>query len=94
MDIEGVIWLEHIVEKLAAKHQVEPDEVEQVLNTKPRVQRIERGDVDGEDLYAAVGRTDAGRSLIVFFIYKRTREALVISARETTRKEQRRYGKK
>lgn len=48
----------------------------------------------GEDLYAAVGRTDVGRPLIVFFIYKQTREALVVSAREPTRKEQRRYGKK
>jgi hypothetical protein len=31
MDIDGIIWLEQIIDKLAAKHLVEPDEVEQIL---------------------------------------------------------------
>jgi uncharacterized DUF497 family protein len=51
------------------------------------------GDVEGEDLYAAFGRTQVGRYLTVFFIYKTTREALVVSARDMTRKERKTYGK-
>lgn len=41
-----------------------------------------KGDVPGENLYRAVGQTDAGRYLIVFFILKQGGRALVISARE------------
>jgi hypothetical protein len=35
------------------------------------------GDVAGEDLYAAMGQTEVGRYLMVFFVYKTTGEALV-----------------
>lgn len=94
MQIEGIIWLESILEKLAVKHQVDPEEVAQVFSNRPRFRRIERGKVDGEDVYTALGQTDGGRYLIVFFIYKQTREALVISARDTTRNERSRYGHK
>ncbi len=34
---------------------------------------------DREDLYAALGQTDAGRYLKAFFICKRNKDALVIS---------------
>lgn len=94
MDVVGIIWLEHIVEKLAAKHHVEIDEVEAVLVNVMRFRRIERGDVAGEDVYAAVGPTMSGRYLIVFFIYKRSREALIISARDATPRERQQYGRK
>jgi uncharacterized DUF497 family protein len=94
MDISGIIWLDAIVEKLAVKHRVEPDEVEQLFRNRPPILRIERGDFEGEDLYSAVGQTDSGRSLIVFFIHKRSGEALIISARDMTPKERRRYGRK
>lgn len=93
MIIDGIIWLDSIIDKLDAKHHVDPDEVEQVLNNHPLFRRIERGKVSGEDVYVAIGRTDGGRSLIVFFIYKQAREALVISARDTTPKERKSYGK-
>lgn len=33
MRIDGVIWLRHIVDKLASKHQVTPEEVEEALTT-------------------------------------------------------------
>ena len=48
----------------------------------------------GENLYAALGQTDAGRYLIVFFVYKTTREALLISARDMSKKERRQYEKR
>jgi uncharacterized DUF497 family protein len=45
-------------------------------------------------VYAALGRTRAGRRLIVFFVYKpRSREALVISAREPSGRERKLYEK-
>lgn len=94
MQITGVIWLRRIINKLAQKHQVEPEEVEEIFENRPRFRRLERGDVAGEDLYSAMGQTDDGRYLIVFFIYKRSREALVISARDMSRKERRHYGRK
>jgi uncharacterized DUF497 family protein len=91
---DGVIWIREIVEKLASKHHVEPDEVEQVLNSKPKIRFVEKGERKGEDVYVALGRTDAGRYLSVLFIYKLSREALILSARDMARKERRIYGKK
>lgn len=44
-------------------------------------------------MYAALGRTEAGRYLSVYFVHKATGEALVISARDMTRKERSKYGK-
>lgn len=45
----------------------------------------------GEDVYAALGQTEAGRYLIVFFIVKARHHALVLSARDMTQSERRRY---
>jgi hypothetical protein len=94
MNVTGVIWLRDVVDKLVWKHRVTTDEVEEVLSHAARYRFLETGDVAGEDLYAAMGQTEAGRYLIVFFVYKTTGEALVISARDMTRKEGRSYGKK
>jgi uncharacterized DUF497 family protein len=94
MNIEGIIWLRAVVDKLAFKHHVEPDEVEQVFNNKSKIRFIEKGERKGEDVYMALGRTDAGRYLAVLFIYKKTKEALVLSARDMADKERKQYGKK
>lgn len=94
MKITGITWLRNVVDKLAWKHNVTTDEVEQVFNHSPRYRFIETGDVQGEDLYVAPGRTEAGRYLIVYFVHKATGEALVVSAREMTKKERRIYAKK
>jgi hypothetical protein len=94
VQIKGIIWLNSVIGKLGQKHRVDPVEVEDVFRNRPRFRRMERGRVAGEDLYSAMGRTDAGRYLLVFFIYKQTREALVISARDMDPEERNRYGKK
>jgi hypothetical protein len=94
VQITGIIWLESVVEKLAVKHNVYPDEVEDVFHNRPQFRRIQRGNVAREDVYTAVGQTNAGRYLIIFFIQKPTHEALIISARDTTGNERRRYGRK
>jgi uncharacterized protein len=92
MRVDDVLWLTDFVEKLAAKHHVTPDEVEQVLSLSPRFRRVERGDRPGEDLYVASGQTEAGRYLLVYFVLKPGNLALVVSARDMTRAERRAYG--
>lgn len=94
MRITGVVWLRSVIEKLADKHQVSQQEVEEALRNRPRIRRIALGDVAGEDLYSALSQTDDGRYLIVFFIYKPNGEALIISARDMSPKERKSYGKK
>ncbi len=94
MRIDGVIWLRNIVDKLAVKHHVEPYEVEETLNNKPKIRFVEKGERKGEDVYMALGQTDAGRYLAILFIYKRTKQALILSARNMAPKEKRQYGKK
>jgi uncharacterized DUF497 family protein len=93
MVITELIWLTTFVEKLEQKHAVSTDEVEQALSRNAQVRRIARGDVSGEDLYRVVGRTDTGRYLAIFFIYKGRGRALVISARDASRRERKSYGK-
>ena len=94
MKITGVIWLRNVIDKLLWKHNVTTDEVEKVFAQSPRYRYIETGDVEGEDLYAAMGQTEEGRYLIVYFVDKLTGEALIVSARDMTKKERRSYGKK
>ena len=93
MTIVGFIWLEEIVEKLAAKHQVAIDEVEQVFDNRPGIKRMNKGRFRGEDVYRALGQSEAGRYLVVFFIYKQTREALILSARDMDHKERKSYAR-
>ncbi len=93
MKIAGFIWLEEIVDKLAAKHQVEPEEVEQVFSFQPRIKRMNRGHYRGEDVYRALGQTEEGRYLTIFFIHKLTDEALILSARDMDDKERKSYAR-
>ena len=94
MNVQDIIWLPEIEEKLWRKHNVWLEEVEAVLFDKPKVRFIERGHRQGENLYAAYGQTEAGRYLTVFFILKSDKRALIITAREMDRKERRRYGRR
>lgn len=94
MKITGIIWHRSVVDKLIFKHNVTTGEVEEVFRDKPRIRFMEKGDREGEDVYVALGRTNAGRYLFVLFIYKRTREAMILTARGMERKERRLYEKK
>ena len=94
MRIREIIWLPDIVEKLEWKHNIVHHEVREALNNKPRIFFRETGHVEGEHLYEALSRTNAGRYLAVFFIRKPADKALIISARDMKPKERRRYGKK
>jgi len=94
MRISGIIWLRNVIDKLLWKHNVTSDEVDEVFDRHPRYRYIETGDIQGEDLYAAMGQTEAGRYLTVYFVRKLTGEALIISARDMTKQERKSYGKK
>lgn len=94
MNIEGIFWLRSVVDKLAFKHHVEISEVEEVLTGRPKFRFVEKGEREGENVYMALGQTEAGRYLTVLFIHKRTKEALILSAREMADKERKLYGRK
>jgi len=91
--ISGFIWLRNIVEKVEAKHRVSLDEVEEVFLAPPQFRRLEKGKVDGEDVYGAYGQTEAGRYLTVVFIRKLGGRALIITARDMDSKERKQYGR-
>lgn len=61
MYIDGFVWPPDIVEKLAIKHHVTRDEVEEVFFNQPQYRFVESGCRPCEDVYAACGQTDAGR---------------------------------
>jgi uncharacterized DUF497 family protein len=91
--IERIIWLEDIVEKLLWKHNVREEEVIEVLENKPKFQRKEEGNSPGEDVYVAFGKTSEGRFLSVFFVYTHDQQAIIVSARDMTIKERKKYAK-
>lgn len=94
MIVEAVVIPRSIEDKLDSKHNVTRQEVEQVFASAPKFRFAEKGHVQGENLYRAIGRTNGGRYLVVLFILKADHTALVISARDLTDKEQKQYAKK
>jgi uncharacterized DUF497 family protein len=93
LEITGIIWLDDIVAKLAWKHRVQQQEVREVLSGPVQFRFAEKGHRSDENVYAGFDQTAAGRYLVVFFVYKKDRRALVISAREMTKAERRNYEK-
>ena len=94
MRINGIIWLEDIVDKLERKHAVKQEEVKRLLANSPSFRFVEKGHRRGENVYSAMGQTEAGRYLIVFFVLKKNNQALILSTRDMTDPERSRYGKK
>ena len=52
---------------------------------------MNKGHFRGEDVYRALGQSDAGRYLVIFFIHKLTHEAMILSARDMDDKERKSY---
>jgi len=94
MKIENFIWLQQIIDKLAFKHHVDISEVEEVFDSRPGIRFVQKGDRKGEDVYIALGRSNAGRYLAVIFIMKKNNQGLILSARDMAKKERRRYERK
>lgn len=94
MYIDDFLSLPHIEDKLAWKHSLTIDEVEEVFFNQPRYRSVESGVRPGEDVYSAYGQTYSGRYLVIFFIHKAGNVAFVISARDMEGSERRLYGRK
>ena len=70
MYIDDIIWLDQIVEKLAWKHRISPEEVEEVFYNGPRIRRGPKG---AQPLYAVVPEpkeplTDAEKTMVKEFL--------------------------
>jgi uncharacterized protein len=94
MYINDIIWLDQFVNKIETKHKVSTDEIEEIFCNRPRFRKARRGKIAGESLYYCYGHTDEGRYLFVVFLYKKTKDALIISARDMDHKERKIYAKK
>lgn len=94
MKIKQILWLENIVNKINIKHGVSKREIIEVLRNKPYFLFVENGFRKGENVYSALGKTSGKRYLIIFFVYKNSKDALIISARVMTLKEKKKYEKK
>lgn len=86
--IDGFIWLEWVIEKLAEKHHVEPQEAEDVFfDALCKVRKASSGK------YLLYGQSSSGRYLFIVFAWK-SQQVQVISARDMTAAERRYYGQK
>ncbi len=68
-----------------ARHRIEADEAEAVLDNRPLILRTD------DDKYLAYGPTDEGRLLLVVFIRKPGPLVRVITSRDLTDAEKKRY---
>lgn len=94
MKIRGIIWLEEIADKLVRKHFVQQHEVVELFEGEPHFRFVENGHRPGENVYVAMGTTDVGRHLVVFFVYKTDQRILILSARDMSQAERRLYAKR
>lgn len=95
MNIDHILCPAAIRDKIETKHHVTAAEARQTLLNNPRIRFGEKGYTPGEDVYAAFGQTFGGRYLAVFFVYKPdVATAIIISARDMTASERKRYGRK
>lgn len=93
MKIENILIIPEIEDKLIWKHAVFQFEVEEAFENKPLFRFEKKGNYPGEHVYSAMSVTDSGRFLAMFFIYKKNRDALLITARDMTKKERQYYAK-
>ena len=88
----GFDWDDGNVDKNWERHQVTPEEAEDVFFNEPLVVRGDIRHSRREKRYYALGQTDRGRLLFVAFTIRR-KLIRVISVRDMNRKEQEFYEK-
>jgi len=91
-DVEGFQWDEGNSSKRWKRHRVTQTEAEQVFLNRPSVVAGDPAHSEREARFFAFGRTEAGRLLTVVFTL-RGPLLRVISARPTSRRERKGYGK-
>lgn len=89
--IRGIIYPREVEEKNFRKHSVTREQVRQLFRASPLFWYQEKGRRRGEDLYCAAGQLTSGRHLIAFFVHKNSGAALVLSVRDMTEAERKRY---
>ncbi|GFP33705.1 hypothetical protein HKBW3S42_02044, partial [Candidatus Hakubella thermalkaliphila] len=52
MKIKGLIWFDDIIEKIKGKHNVQQQEVREILDNDPHFRFVENGHRAGENVYA------------------------------------------
>jgi hypothetical protein len=77
-------WDEENVSHIA-RHKIEPDEAEAALDNRPLILRTK------DDKYLAYGPTDEGRLLLVVFVQKPGPLIRVITSRDLTEAEKKRF---
>ncbi len=91
MKIVGSLWPEDTAQQVHQQHNVEPDEVDEVLTHQPQFRRIEESHHAGEHVYAALGQTEAGRYLVILFTPTAEEQARILWARDMRRAERKLY---
>lgn len=86
----GFDWDEGNLLKNWEKHSVSPSECEQVFFNRPLIAASDDHHSQSEPRYYLLGRTDTGRRLFLVFTVRGTL-VRVISARDMSRKERKRY---
>jgi hypothetical protein len=86
----GFDWDDSNIQKNWERHQVTPEEAEDVFFHEPLVVRSDVRHSQGEKRYYALGQTSGGRRLFVAFTIRR-KLIRVISIRDMNRKEQEAY---
>lgn len=89
MIITELLWDEETVLHIQKKHQVDPEEVEELcFSAIPPLIEVGRG---GPPLYYLLGQTLDGRYLFVVARYLFRGKAKIITARDMDQREKRRY---
>lgn len=88
---KGFEWDDGNSSKSWLKHTVAPYESEQVFYNRPLLLLHDEKHSTAEQRYAAMGKTDAGRLLLIVWTY-RNRLIRIISARPMNARERKMYG--
>ena len=92
MHITELVWSEEAVLHIQKKHNVEPEEVEEICFSEiPPLVEVGRG---GAPLYYVLGQSSSGRCLFVVARYLFRGKAKVITARDMDSAERKRYHRK
>lgn len=89
--IVGCVWPEGIAQQVHQRHNIEPDEVDEVFTDRPHFRLVEESFRPGEAVYVALGQTGAGRYLAVFFTLTSDERARILWARDMRRGERMKY---